>query len=340
MHYGKPKFWYVIGREDGVKLEEICKKYLPDSFNKCPEYLRHKTTMINPYILKKLCPDIRIEKVCQNAGEFIITFPHCYHSGFNWGFNLAEAVNFAVPGWLNKLPYSGICQCQSDNVRINPTEFYKNLIIRNPNLKYSNYTKILRQYIKNQGENLDEIHACEDNDEILDENFERKPCISGGRKLMSSAKKAQLREGVCDEDTDLYWQKIKESKKENKYSYKVQKPKIHKRYQMAKALGKNRRSASLNKYGRIPPMSKLKKSSRLTRLSKKISKEKTSKKLKKDEEIVHWVQCESCYKWRKIPSGQSKAHFKKKFYCEFLEGNTCETSEESWRSRYTVIARD
>ena len=37
----------------------------------------------------------------QNAGEFMITFPFSYHMGYNHGYNIAEAINFATTKWID-----------------------------------------------------------------------------------------------------------------------------------------------------------------------------------------------------------------------------------------------
>ena len=101
---GKPKLWYSIAKKDFKKFEKFVKDLFPIQFMECNQYLRHKTLLINPYFIKESCPNISVTKICQNPGEIVITMGSSYHSGFNLGFNIAEAVNFATPDWLVEFP--------------------------------------------------------------------------------------------------------------------------------------------------------------------------------------------------------------------------------------------
>ena len=51
LHYGKPKFWYGVDIDCNEKFENFVKSKFPDYFKECPEYLRHKTTLIYPGLL-------------------------------------------------------------------------------------------------------------------------------------------------------------------------------------------------------------------------------------------------------------------------------------------------
>lgn len=62
-HYGAPKFWYGISRADYKKFENFVKNRMPERFLECNELLRHKTVLINPYLLKTILPDIKIIKL-------------------------------------------------------------------------------------------------------------------------------------------------------------------------------------------------------------------------------------------------------------------------------------
>lgn len=283
--------------------------------------------MVNPYVLKKLCPEIRINKVKQCEGEFIITFPSAYHSGFNWGFNIAEAVNFGVNSWLSVFTKCGVCQCQPDNVNINPVEFYRNLILKNPKYKASPITKTLRGHIKDKlGENID--HINDDIERQRDGNSAtQSQAMFGGRKMI----RYQLYQENQKADEEY------EKQGEIIYSQRKSTPgKLSK--------GKDKKAVN----GKV----KAKKSSQNNRSVRKVKESKASglKKIKKDkknkkvgndskkDDIVHWVQCEKCYKWRRIPPGFNKKDLKKNFWCKMFKGCTCETNEESWRRHYTTIS--
>lgn len=90
--------------------------------------MRHKTFLVNPSIILK--KKIKVHKVLQNPGEFVITLGKCYHAGFNMGYNCAEAVNFANKNWINFGFKAKSCNCQKDSVRIDMNYFMKNLLKR------------------------------------------------------------------------------------------------------------------------------------------------------------------------------------------------------------------
>ncbi|SPO25323.1 probable regulator Ustilago maydis 1 protein (Rum1) [Ustilago trichophora] len=97
-HWGETKTWYGIPGQDAEKFENAMRKAAPDLFETLPDLLFHLTTMMSPEKLKK--EGVRVVACDQRANEFVVTFPKAYHSGFNHGLNLNEAVNFALPDWI------------------------------------------------------------------------------------------------------------------------------------------------------------------------------------------------------------------------------------------------
>ncbi|PWZ02363.1 PLU-1-domain-containing protein [Testicularia cyperi] len=98
-HWGETKTWYGIPGEDAERFEEAMRRAAPDLFETLPDLLFHLTTMMSPEKLRK--EGVRVYACDQRANEFVITFPKAYHSGFNHGLNLNEAVNFALPDWIS-----------------------------------------------------------------------------------------------------------------------------------------------------------------------------------------------------------------------------------------------
>ncbi|XP_068095577.1 lysine-specific demethylase 4A isoform X2 [Hyperolius riggenbachi] len=123
LHFGEPKSWYSIPPEHGKRLERLAKGFFPGSAQSCEAFLRHKMTVISPFILKKY--GIPFDKITQEAGEFMITFPYGYHAGFNHGFNCAESTNFATLRWIEYGKQAVLCSCRKDMVKISMEVFVR-----------------------------------------------------------------------------------------------------------------------------------------------------------------------------------------------------------------------
>ncbi|XP_070687821.1 lysine-specific demethylase 4A isoform X2 [Pempheris klunzingeri] len=123
LHFGEPKSWYVVPPEHGKRLERLAKGFFPGNAQSCEAFLRHKMTLISPSILKKY--GIPFEKVTQEVGQFIVTFPFGYHAGFNHGFNCAESTNFATQRWIDYGKQATLCSCRQDMVKISMDVFVR-----------------------------------------------------------------------------------------------------------------------------------------------------------------------------------------------------------------------
>ncbi|XP_077440052.1 lysine-specific demethylase 4A isoform X2 [Vanacampus margaritifer] len=123
LHFGEPKSWYAVPPEHGRRLERLAKGFFPGNAQSCEAFLRHKMTLISPSILKKY--GIPFEKVTQEAGQFIVTFPFSYHAGFNHGFNCAESTNFATQRWIDYGKQATLCSCRQDMVKISMDVFVR-----------------------------------------------------------------------------------------------------------------------------------------------------------------------------------------------------------------------
>ncbi|KAI9031576.1 JmjC domain, hydroxylase-domain-containing protein [Phycomyces nitens] len=116
IHFGAPKQWYVVPPAHRTKFEGVMKSTFHESYRNCKEFIRHKTSIMSPQTLANHA--IPVNRCVQHEGEFMITFPYGYHSGYNLDFNCAESVNFALDSWLDIGRQAKACKCVNDSVQI------------------------------------------------------------------------------------------------------------------------------------------------------------------------------------------------------------------------------
>ena len=129
-HVGAPKVWYGVAGAQAARFQAACRLLLPLLSADAPDLLLRIVTMISPLALARAAEELdrkadtkadakaaagggggggghygtgrglTVVRAVQRPGCFVVTFPAAYHAGFNSGFNVAEAVNFAAPDWL------------------------------------------------------------------------------------------------------------------------------------------------------------------------------------------------------------------------------------------------
>lgn len=111
-------------------------------------------------MLKKQYPELKISKIEHRAGEFILVFGGAYHCGFNFGCNIAEAVNYATYDWLRQVFLAKPCSCLKSSVRASLLEIYRNLI-KSPFKKHPAFLefqeKLFREIETEESEDSKEI---------------------------------------------------------------------------------------------------------------------------------------------------------------------------------------
>lgn len=114
------QFSYVV-----IMLTDVTDVWPNDARN-CDQFLRHKTYLISPQLLQSQY-NIRVNRLVHHEGEFVITFPYGYHSGYNLGYNCAESVNFATESWLEYGKVAKKCNCEADSVWVDVHDIERKL---------------------------------------------------------------------------------------------------------------------------------------------------------------------------------------------------------------------
>ncbi|KAJ1450474.1 JmjC domain, hydroxylase-domain-containing protein [Pelagophyceae sp. CCMP2097] len=98
-HVGCAKQWYGVPGASADAFERVARILFQQRLQEVPELLHHMTTQFNPGKIREM--DVPVYRLRQGAGEFVVTFPRAFHSGFSYGFNVGEAVNFATAAWID-----------------------------------------------------------------------------------------------------------------------------------------------------------------------------------------------------------------------------------------------
>ncbi|KAH7710279.1 hypothetical protein AAVH_22449 [Aphelenchoides avenae] len=93
--------WFVVSKDYRPQVLDLADRVLSQAEkNGCHVPLRHKHVILPPTLLT--ANNIPFTVLIQREGDYVFTEPGSFHCGFNVGFNIAEAVNYATEEWLEE----------------------------------------------------------------------------------------------------------------------------------------------------------------------------------------------------------------------------------------------
>ena len=84
-------------------------------FQESPDLLHHMALQVSPSYVRS--HGVPVFQLTQEPGTFIITFPKAFHGGFSYGYNVGEAVNFAISDWLKYGGEAGTKNCYNVDIK-------------------------------------------------------------------------------------------------------------------------------------------------------------------------------------------------------------------------------
>ena len=127
LHGGAPKVWYCVPPSESDKFDAMARQLFPELAADCSQFARHKNVLISPSLLRTF--NVNYVQAVQQPGDFIVINAQAYHSGYNLGYNTAEAVNFALEDWLEIGRDCEQCHCGAldDGVSLDMSIFFPDL---------------------------------------------------------------------------------------------------------------------------------------------------------------------------------------------------------------------
>lgn len=115
-HAGAPKTWYGVPADHADLFETVMETRVfsssrskksssgqqdDDRPTEKPADAKLEAKNVLTSLRPLLKSRVKVGRVVQTAGRFVVTFPRAYHAGFSHGFNIGEAVNFGTESWID-----------------------------------------------------------------------------------------------------------------------------------------------------------------------------------------------------------------------------------------------